>query len=75
MPLPKQYTQDKSIVTLIMSGPPDRDGRRLFEAIWWQENFHAGPSWRAQMFRANPEVRIRHWEERGQTVQIIEEKP
>ena len=65
------YRQDKSIVTFIMFGPPDKGGRCPFEAIWWQENFYVGPSWRAQMFRANPEVHTRHWEERGQTVRVV----
>ena len=69
--IPSEYTKDKRVVTFAMEGPADDKGTRRFEIFWWHENFHAGPAWRAQVFRANPEPHISKWKEQGFTVRVI----
>lgn len=34
---------------------PDEQGRQTFMMHWWQKDFHAGPSWRGQIFTAKLE--------------------
>lgn len=46
--------RDKDTVYFTYYSGPDKEMCYSFMMEWWQENFHMGPSWRGQMYKADP---------------------
>jgi hypothetical protein len=64
--------KDKQTVYYTYYGPRHREGTYSFMMEWWQENHHSGPSWRGQMFRADPKPYQERQKELG--LKIVEEQ-
>ncbi len=63
------YCTDKTKVYIsYWDGVIDKAGETSFDMFWWQENYHAGPQWRAQCFHADPTEYIRGNHKHGITV-------
>jgi len=52
--MPLAETRRKDTVYYTYHSPKDDQQRYHFTMEWWQEKFHAGPSWRAQCFFTDP---------------------
>ena len=50
---------------------PPKDGKEQFSMIWWSERFHLGPSWRAQVYYADPAPHRAYWESRRMEVREV----
>ena len=57
--IPMSRERDKGILYIEYEDKePDPYGKRFFTMRWWDERFHTGPQWRAQVFRADPKPYI-----------------
>lgn len=62
---------DEKTVLYEVETKPDERGRQRFCRWWWNEHFHAGPQYRAQVFCARLEEYRTADFERGMAVHIV----
>lgn len=46
--------RDRGVVYFTYHRPFDDSHRTMFTMEWWMEGYHLGPSWRGQVFFADP---------------------
>ena len=65
------YRVDKNQVTIEVHSGPDNLGRYSYTLHWWAPDFHVGPQWRGQAFKAPYKDKVKRWEKLGHTVVVV----
>lgn len=68
----EEHGEDKTVTTIVYYSHGDSHGKYSFAMWWWSENYHLGPQWCGQMFRADPAPHIERLKEMKKKYREIE---